>query len=90
MYTPLNKPHLYIEKLGFAGVTGLPNFLIFDPKQTSWVLNEAVLTCTHGVCFNGNIKNIKIFPMKIEVFLLKKSLHIAWASFRNDKSWLSC
>ena len=56
IFTPL-KPHFYIEKLGFAGVYLF--FLIFDPKHRLWVLVrtamarqfEAVLTCTHNLCF---------------------------------------
>ena len=45
------KPHVYTEKTGICG--GLPNFLIIDPKHILWVLvtAEAVLTCTHSVCF---------------------------------------
>ena len=30
---------------------GIPNFFIFDPKHTLWVLGEAVLMCTYNVCF---------------------------------------
>ena len=43
-YTPL----LY-RKTGVC--RGIPIFLIFAPKHRLWVLGEAVLTCTHNLCF---------------------------------------
>ena len=52
---------------------GIPNFLIFEPKHTLRVLVR-VLTCTHSVCFE--LKHFQFLK-------LKKSLFIAWASFRN-------
>ena len=30
---------------------GIPNFLIFDPKHTLWVLLRTASACTHNVCF---------------------------------------
>ena len=37
-------------------------------------LNEAVLTCTHDLCFEEKIrKNIKLFPMKIISFTTFKN-----------------
>ena len=48
-------PHLnpfYIEKLGFAGVYLIFLFLIqIIDCGYSLELSEAVLTCTHNVCF---------------------------------------
>ena len=43
---PMNylAPHIYIEKLGYAG---LYIFLIFAPKQIA----KAVVMCTHNLCF---------------------------------------
>ena len=51
-------PFLY-SKTGVC--RGIPNFLIFDPKHTMWVvvrnrLGEAVLMCTHKVSFKQNYK----------------------------------
>ena len=44
-------PHYYIAKLGYAGIH-VPIFLNFAPKHELWVrLAEAVLTCTHNLCF---------------------------------------
>ena len=43
-------------------------------------LAEAVLTCTHNLCFE---KNIKIFSWNFQFFKAQKSLCFAWASFRN-------
>ena len=42
-------PHFYIVKLGFTGVY---YFLSLAHKHRSWALvSEAVLTCTHNLCF---------------------------------------
>ena len=40
--------HFYIVKLGFTGVY---IFLTFALKHTLWVLDEAVLTCSHNPYF---------------------------------------
>ena len=65
----LFKPHIYIAKLGNAGVDLF--FLIFAPKHRLWVL---VRTAS-----NKNKKNIKKILMKIFIFFqLKKNLYI-WA-----------
>ena len=50
-------PPLLYSKTGVC--RGIPNFLIFDPKRTMWVvvrnrLGEAVLMCTHKVSFEQN------------------------------------
>ena len=45
-----------------------PFFLIFDPKHTLWVhvSGEAVLTCTHNVCFEQKCsRNLKFANKKI-------------------------
>ena len=50
-------------------------------------MGEAVLTCTHNVCFEQKIKKKKKkknYQLKISILKLKKSLFIAWASFRNE------
>ena len=44
-------PHLYMVKLGFTG-----EYIIFALKHGLWVhvrtaSHEAVLTCTHNLCF---------------------------------------
>ena len=66
----------------------MPIFLIFDPKHRLWVLvrtdsaRQFVSVPTINV-FNKIIKNNKFFPMKFSLFTAeKKSLCIAWASFR--------
>ena len=85
MYTPCT-PLLY-SKTGVCG--GIPIFLIFAPKHRLWVLvrtasREAVLTCTHNLCFGAKIRKIsKFFCRKFSSFKLKQSLFITWASFRN-------
>ena len=51
-------------------------------------LNEAVLLCTHNICFEQKYENIKkIIKLKIVIFTaVKKSLYIAWACFRNGNT----
>ena len=67
-------PHFYVEKLGYAGV-----YLIFTPKHRMWVhirtACEAVLMCTHNLCFEQNIKN---FLLKIFIFYI--FMHQSFAS----------
>ena len=50
LYVPPYTPLLY-SKTGVY--SGRPIFVIFDPKHRVWVLvrGEAVLTCTHNLCF---------------------------------------
>ena len=55
---------------------GLHYFLIFALKQILWVLvrtNEAVLTCTHNICFEQNYENIQTFHLKIVIFTAVKN-----------------
>ena len=55
-------------------------------------VSEAVLTCTHNVCFEVLSENIRkiffffffFFNEIFIFFLLKKSVNIAWTHFRND------
>ena len=58
---PLQTPHLY-SKTGVC--KGIPIFLIFAPKHRLWVLGEAVLSCTHNLCFEQ--KQEKIYK-KVQV-----------------------
>ena len=44
-------------------------------------LTEAVLTCTHNLCFEEKYK--KFSDKKLQFLKLKNSLYIAWACFRN-------
>ena len=57
------KPHVYIEKLGFARVYLF--FLIFAPKHRLWVLGEAVLTSTHNLCFEQKYEKYQMFSNEI-------------------------
>ena len=41
------------------GCTGVYIFLIFALKHRLWVLTEAVLTCTHDLCFEQKYENSK-------------------------------
>ena len=78
MHTPLNPTFIY-SKTGVC--TGIPIFLIFAPKHRLWVLVARVPTI---YVLSKNKKNIKHFLNEIFPFLhFKKSLYIAWASFRN-------
>ena len=50
-------PHFYIVKLGYAGVYLFFLFLLQG--------GEAVLTCTHNLCFEQNIKNVIFFRREV-------------------------
>ena len=68
---------------------GIPNFLIFDPKDTLWVLIRCHSNVPTMYVLRENIKNIKTLPMKFSFFSSekkKKFLYIAWASFHNANS----
>ena len=46
---------------------------------------HSVLTCTHTLCFEQNQEKYQNFSAENFQFLkLKKSLYIAWATFRNE------
>ena len=60
-FDPL-KPHFYIVKLGFTGIH--TNFLISAEKHSLWVLTIYVLS--------RNMKHIRIFYLKIFIFLAEK------------------
>ena len=77
---PANTPLLYSKT---TVCRGIPNFLIFHPKHTLWVLVRTASQPTMYV-LSENINKIKIIPMKFSNFSSeKKSLYIARASFHN-------
>ena len=45
---------------------------------------EAVLTCTHNLCFEQKYENIKKNQLKNVIFTAVKIVYVAWACFRND------
>ena len=65
-FDPL-KPQFYIVKLGFTGVYII--FLISAPIHRMWVLVRRVPTI---YVLSRNVKNIRIFYLKIFFFLLVK------------------
>ena len=74
-YTPLHS--ILYNKTGVY--RGLHYFLIFALTLILWLLNEAVLTCTHNICFeqkyenSQNISNKKLSflqPSKIAVYCM--------------------
>ena len=74
--------HFYIVKLGFTGVYIICLFVA--PKHILWVLNEAVLTCTHNICLEQKYENSQtISTENCHFYSRKKSLYIAWTCFRN-------
>ena len=81
-YTPL----LY-SKTGVY--RGIHYFLIFALKHILWVLvrtasNEAVLTCTHNICFEQKNENsTKKSTENWHFYSREKTLYIAWVCFRN-------
>ena len=49
-------------------------------------MSEAVLTCTHNLCFEQKYENSKNNSIKnCNFYSREKSLYIAWACFRNGK-----
>ena len=84
-------PHFYMAKLGFGG--GIPGFLIFGPKHRLWVLIRTRQGGSNAYPQSMFIAkalkvHIKFFWWKFQFLQLKKSLHIAWASFPNVKRHL--
>ena len=74
-------PHFYMVKLGFTGVN---IFFIFALKHILWVLNEAVLTCTHNIFFKQKCENSQRNSTENCYFYsCEKTLYIAWACFCN-------
>ena len=53
------KPHFYIVKLGFTGAYII--FVISAQKHRLWVLDEAVLTSTHNLCFEQKYEEYQNF-----------------------------
>ena len=73
-FEPL-KPHFYIVKLGFTGVSVI--FPISAQKHTLWVLAEAVLTSTHNLCFEQKYEKYQSFLSENFQFLeVKFSIHL--------------
>ena len=64
------KPHFYIVKLGFTGVYII--FVISAQKHRLWVLDEAVLTSTHNLCFEQKCEKYWFFYVKKCHFLVVK------------------
>ena len=63
--------HYYILELGCSGVYLFS--LIFALKHRLWLLfrnrlTEAVLTCTHDLCFEQKLAKIIFFYLKISIF----------------------
>ena len=87
------KPHFYIAKLGYAGVY-LFFLLLLQNIDCGYTLEPprrgGSTVYPQSMFWSKNKKNIKIFLMKFSFFKRKKSLYIAWASFRNegDKFWV--
>ena len=80
-YTPL----LY-SKTGVC--RGIPICLNFAPKHRLWVLVITVTARRPQSMFAAKIRKISKIEFSAENFQilkLKKSLYIAWASFRNDE-----
>ena len=80
-------PHFYIAKLGYAGVYLFFLFLLQN-IDCGYSLEPPRRVPTIYV-LSKNKKNIKKFLMKFSIFATeKKSIYIAWASFRNDWGYL--
>ena len=79
-YTPLLC--LYSKTGAYRGIH---YFHIFALKHIVWVLvSEAVLTCTHIICFEQKYENSKKkLTENCHFYSREKSLLIAWACFRN-------
>ena len=90
------KPHFYIAKLGYAGAALFFLFLLqnincgysLEPPSRGGSnenrLCEAVLTCTHNLCFEQKEEKYQKHSAENFHFLKhKKSLFIAWACFCN-------
>ena len=67
--------HFYIEKVGFTRVYIFLLFLLQN-IDCGYSLAEAVLTCTHNLCFGQNKKNIRNFHLKIIIFTAVKYFSI--------------
>ena len=80
------EPHFYVTKLGYAGVYLFFLFLLqnidcgysLEPPRRGGS-NEY----PQSMFWSKNKKNIKNFQLNFSIFKAKKSLCIAWASFRN-------
>ena len=73
-------PHFYIVKLVLKGVNIV--FLILLQKHRLWVFIEAVLICTHSLCFEQKIRKKFFFSsLKIAAYHI---IHILKACLCND------
>ena len=82
----LFEPHFYIAKLGYAGVYLFFLFLLqnIDCGYSLEPPRQGGSNVRPQTMFWAKIRKISFFfLMKFSFFLLKKSLYIAWASFRN-------
>ena len=72
------KPHFYIVKLGYAGVYYITYFLFLVEKiDCGYSLAEAVLKCTHNLCFEQIFKKNIIFSWSfLFLFTYRKKISI--------------
>ena len=80
------EPHFYIAKLVYTGVYLFLLFLLqnIDCGYSLERLGEAVLMCTHSLCFEQKQQKYQNFSSEnVKSLKLKNSLYMAWASFRN-------
>ena len=80
------KPHFYIVKLGYAGVYLFFLFLLqnIDCGYSLEPPRRGGSNVYPQSMFGTKIR--KISPENFQILKLKKSLYIAWASFRNGHS----
>ena len=77
-------PHVYIVKLGFTGVYIFSYFCSktdcgYSLEPPQYRLIEAVLTCTHNLCFEQKQENIIVFfILKIIIFTALKNCSILY------------
>ena len=82
--------HSFIVKLGFTAVYIF--CLIFALKHiycgySLERLNEAVLTCTHNICFEQKYENTrKISTENCHFYSSEKSLYVALVGFRGARN----
>ena len=81
--TPLH-PTFNIVKLGFTGAFFLFLLQNIDCGYSLNRLTEAVLTCTHHLCFEQKLEKHHNFSSENYLFLgREKLLYITWTCFRN-------
>ena len=80
-------PHFYIVKVGFTGVFIIFLFLLqnIDCGYSLEPPHEAVLTCTHNLCFEQKYENSQKHSTKnCHFYGSDILLYIAWACLRNE------